>query len=137
MADNKLQTTYIRLVDEDGSRTVRAPADFCCYPYPDVIEMDGKQWEQFFVQDAVPHYRLVGMVVKSSSFLLDLPSDNNLEVGTMLEFKPGPWKVVTVYPFYPTGHQHQYRQSVDIEGPGGERITVDDAFIARWFRRGR
>lgn len=54
--------------------------------------------------------------------------------GELLEWKPGPWKVVKVYPWHPVG-PHEYAQTVDIAGPDGQVITVDDKFIATWFTR--
>ena len=133
MANNQ----YILLVDEDGGRTVRAGDNFQWTPYPKTIEMDGRTWEYFFCADGVPHYRQVGMAAKPATFMLEQPRHSDLAPGVSLQFHRGPYKIIRVYPFYPTGRASEYRRSVEIEGPFGEHVVVSDEFVERWMTVGR
>jgi hypothetical protein len=132
MPNDRLQSSHIRLADEQGERTVRAPEGFCWQPYSPAIQMEGRRWEYFFCQGAMPHYRAVNMVRKPEAPQVDKPADK-LKVGVVLEFRPGAWRVVKVYPPYPTGRAGEHRYSVDIEGPDGERHLVDSAFVSQWM----
>ena len=51
--------------------------------------------------------------------------------------KRGPWTIVQIYPWYPTGKSHEYRQKVKLEAPDGEVIVVEDAFIEQWLAKER